>query len=113
DLQRVQDQRVFMRKLLYKATSPAVYANPIAALRTAVDATGSLTVDKGTHLYQLAKIAFALRHPQTTTVPIAGGESTPDGSALLWNWTRAKQLFGALADDRPVPPALLTDSSAA
>jgi LCP family protein required for cell wall assembly len=113
DLQRVQDQRVFMRKLLYKATSPAVYTNPIAALRTAVDATSSLTVDRGTHLYQLARIAFALRHPQTTTVPTAGGKVTPDGSALVWNWTEARRLFGALAHDRPVPANLLTGSAAA
>ncbi len=113
DLQRVQDQRIFMRKLLYKATSPAVYTNPFAALRTAIDAAGALTVDQGTHLYQLAKIAFALRHPQTATVPIAGGKSTPDGSALVWNLARAKQLFGALANDRQVPPDLLTGSAAA
>lgn len=113
DLQRVQDQRIFLRKLLYKATSPAVCANPLAALRTAVDVAGALTVDHGTHLYQVAKIAFALRHPQTTTVPIAGAHSTPDGSALIWNWAEAKELFGALANSRPVPADLLTGSRAA
>jgi hypothetical protein len=80
---------------------------------TVLATASSLTVDQSTHLYQLAKFAFALRHPQTTTVPIAGGQSTPDGSGLIWNWAKAKQLFGALANDRPVPPDLLTASSPA
>ena len=37
----------------------------------AFGAAGALTVDKGTHLYQLLQVAFALRNPETTTVPIA------------------------------------------
>ena len=76
DLQRVQDQRALLKALLSKATSPAVFLNPFAAIPTATNSARALTVDQGTHLYQLIRVAFALRGPQTTTVPFAGTEST-------------------------------------
>ncbi len=74
DLQRVQDQRALLKALLSKATSPVVFLNPFAAIPTATNSARALTVDQGTHLYQLIRVAFALRGPQTTTVPLAGSE---------------------------------------
>src|SRR5262249_60285889 len=71
DLQREQDQRLFLKALLSKMTSPGVYLNPFAAIPAATGAAGSPTVDQGTRLYNLIKAAFALRSPQTTTGPIA------------------------------------------
>ena len=75
DLQREQDQRVFIKALLSKMTSPGSLINPFASFPAAFGAADSLTVDKGTQLYQLVRVAFALRHPETTTVPIG---SEPD-----------------------------------
>jgi LCP family protein required for cell wall assembly len=110
DLQREQDQRVFIKSLLSKMTSPGTLVNPFATLPAAFGATGALTVDKGTQLYQLVQVAFALRHPETTTVPIGGSETLAVGDVLIWDHTKALQLFNALKNDQPVPKSLLTGS---
>ena len=105
DLQRIQNQRLFLRALLRKLTSAGVLANPFAALPAASGLAGTLTVDSGTHLSQLLKVAFALRNPITTTVPIGNpGYVTPSGEdAVLWN-----RLGRAAAVPRPAhrPAAL-------
>jgi LCP family protein required for cell wall assembly len=110
DLQREQNQRVFIKALLGKMTSPGTLVNPFATLPAAFGATGALTVDKGTQLYQLVQVAFALRHPETTTVPIGGSETLAVGDVLIWDHTKALQLFNALKNDQPVPKSLLTGS---
>jgi LCP family protein required for cell wall assembly len=111
DLQRVQDQRLFLRALLTKMTSPGVLLNPFAAIPAATGAASTLTVDQGTSLYQLIEVAFALRHPETTTVPIANANyPTTAGDAVQWNAAQASQLFNALKNDQPVPRDLLTGS---
>jgi LCP family protein required for cell wall assembly len=109
DLQRIQDQRAFLKALLNKATSPGVYLNPFVALPFASTAAGSLSVDKGTNLYDLTQAARALRNPLTGTVPISDpGYFTPNaGEAVLWNHTQALALFNALQQDKPVPSGLL------
>jgi hypothetical protein len=72
----------------------------------------TLTVDNGTHLYQLMQAAFALRNPETTTVPIANANyATSAGDAVQWNTSQAQQLFSDLKNDRKVPKHLLTGSS--
>jgi LCP family protein required for cell wall assembly len=114
DLQREQDQRLFLKALLSKMTSPGVYLNPFAAIPAATGSAGSLTVDQGTSLYDLIKAAFALRSPETTTVPIAtAGFQTPAGVAVLWDRTQALQLFNDLKTDAKVPHSLLTGSKGA
>lgn len=111
DLQRVQNQRLFLRALLRKVTSVGTIVNPLASFPAANGAAGSLTVDSGTHLYQLIEVAFALRNPQTTTVPIANANLfTPAGDAVQWNRTQALQLFNDLRTDTPVPKSLLSGS---
>jgi LCP family protein required for cell wall assembly len=111
DLQREQNQRLFLRALLRKMTSPATLLNPFASVPAAFGAAGAVKVDKGTHLYQLLQLALALRNPQTTTVPIANANfPTAAGDAVLWDNARANQLFRDLNHDRPVPKSLLTGS---
>jgi LCP family protein required for cell wall assembly len=111
DLQRVQDQRLFMRALLSKLTSPGVILNPFASIPAALGVANTVTVDQGTSLYQLIKAAFALRHPETTTVPIANSNyPTAAGDAVQWNSAEATQLFNDLKNDQPVPKSLLTGS---
>jgi LCP family protein required for cell wall assembly len=115
DLQRVQDQRIFLRALLRKMTSPGTLINPFATVPAAFGATGALQVDNGTHLNQLLAVALALRNPETTTVPIANANYVVDpvGDTVLWDNARANRLFHDLNHDQPVPKSLLTGSQQA
>jgi LCP family protein required for cell wall assembly len=115
DLQREQDQRLFVKALLSKLTSTGTLLNPFASIPAATGTAGALTVSDGTSLTDLLHAAFALRTPQTTTVPIATADyQTPnDGVAVRWDQAQATQLFNALKNDTPVPPRLLTGSKAA
>jgi LCP family protein required for cell wall assembly len=113
DLQRIQDQRAFLKALLSKATSPGVYLNPFEALPFASTAAGSIAVDKGTSLYDLTQAAMALRDPLTGTVPIANANyiTSNAGDAVQWNQTEALKLFAALQAGKPVPAGLLSGTT--
>jgi hypothetical protein len=92
-------------------TSPGVLFNPFNALPAASGAVSTLTVDKGTSLYQLYGVAEAMRNPQTTTVPIADANyPTPAGDAVLWNSSQAKRLFNDLQTGQTVSKKLITGS---
>jgi LCP family protein required for cell wall assembly len=112
DLQRIQDQRLFLAALLRKLTSTGVMLNPFQSYPAAAAVIGSLTVDQGTSLYQLVQTAFALRHPITTTIPIANANYLTQnaGDALLWNRALARELFNALNKGTPIPKGLITGS---
>jgi LCP family protein required for cell wall assembly len=111
DLQREQNQRVFMKALLSKMTSPGVMFNPFAVVPAALGSVDTLTVDQGTHLNQLISVAFALRQPESTTVPIGNSNyATPVGDAVLWDPNQAGRLFRDLNSDTPVPKRLITGS---
>jgi LCP family protein required for cell wall assembly len=108
DLQRIQDQRAFISALLKKATSPGVYLNPFTALPFGSAAASSMSVDQGTSLLDLVHAASALRDPQTGTVPIANGNYyTNAGDSVLWNKTKATELFNALKNGSAIPKGLL------
>ncbi len=113
DLQRIADQRAFLKALLDKATSPGVYLNPFVALPFGSAAASSVSVDRGAQLYNLIKVALALRNPQTGTVPVADANyATPNaGDAVLWNRSEALQLFNALKNDQLVPADLLSGTT--
>ena len=113
DLQREQDQRVFIKALLTKMTSPGTLANPFHSFPAAFGAAGALTVDKGTQLYQLVQVAFALRHPETSTVPIGSEPQLAVGDVVIWNHTQATRLFDAMRNDTPVPKSLISGSKLA
>jgi LCP family protein required for cell wall assembly len=113
DLQREQDQRVFIKALLTKMTSPGNLIDPFHSFPAAFGAAGALTVDKGTQLYQLVQVAFALRHPETTTVPIGSEPLLAVGDVVIWNHSQATQLFDAMRNDTPVPKSLITGSKLA
>ena len=113
DLQREQDQRILIKGILSKMTSPGTLANPFAVVPAANGAASAITIDQGTGLTQLISVAFALRNPVTTTVPIANlNLSTAAGSAVQWNHAEATQFFHDLAHDQPLPKDLVTGSSA-
>jgi LCP family protein required for cell wall assembly len=112
DLQREQDQRLFLAALLKKMTTAGVILDPFKALPAASGAASNLTVDQSTQLYQLLSAARALRNPLTTTVPIANSNYyTSAGDSVEWNSAAATQLFTALQDGQPVPANLITGST--
>lgn len=112
DLQREQDQRVFIKALLSKMTSTGTLVNPFAAFPAASGAASALTVDKGTQLYQLVQVAFALRHPESTTMPIGSEPLLAVGDVVIWDHAKAQRLFNALKNDQPVPKSLITGAKA-
>jgi LCP family protein required for cell wall assembly len=111
DLQREQNQRIFLRALLSKVTSTGTMLNPFAVIPAALGAADSLTVDESTHLKDLISVAFGLRSAETTTIPIANSNlPTSAGDAVQWNSTQAGILFHDLNTDHHVPKRLLTGS---
>jgi LCP family protein required for cell wall assembly len=112
DLQRIEDQRAFLKALLDKATSPGVYLNPFTALPFASSAASSISVDTGTGLYDMIQAAMALRDPQTGTVPIANANyETSAGDAVLWDRSQALELFNDLKNGQAVPSSLLSGTT--
>jgi LCP family protein required for cell wall assembly len=108
DLQRIQDQRAFLKALLSKATSPSVFLNPFKALPFGSSAASSISVDQGTHLYSLIKAGLALKNPETGTVPIANADlPTAAGDSVEWDKAKATELFNALKNNQAVPANLL------
>ncbi|WP_442638297.1 LCP family glycopolymer transferase [Rhodococcus zopfii] len=110
DLDRMNNQRLFMSALLGKATGLGTMLNPFRLWSLASGATATLEVDDGTHLWDLARLAWAMRgETVTATVPVGGFEDVwGSGNVLLWDRERAIPFFESLADDRPIPPELLT-----
>ncbi|MGH3824426.1 MAG: LCP family protein [Pseudonocardiaceae bacterium] len=109
DLDRVERQREFLGALIARAGSPAVLLNPFRVIPLAADAPDMVTVDGGDHVWNLVRLGWAMRSLSegdavTTTVPFTGFGPVSDGSsAVLWDREQAARLFGALAQDRPVP----------
>ena len=73
-------------------------------------AVDALTVDRGDHVWHLARLGWAL-HGTTTamTVPIGEFTNRDAGSVVVWNHDAAGKLFEALAADAPVPAAVLDE----
>ncbi|MDT5095265.1 MAG: hypothetical protein QOH60_4628 [Mycobacterium sp.] len=103
DLQRVKNQREFLSALLHRAASPAIWLNPFRWFSVSSAVTDSLTVDEDAHVWDLTRLAWALRgSPVMLTVPAASS-----GDYLAWNDEDAAKLFTAIKNDDPIPPELL------
>jgi LCP family protein required for cell wall assembly len=108
DLDRMTNQRQFMSALVRRASSPAVWANPLRWYPMAHAAAGALTVDTGAHVWDLARLAWALHGGiTTTTVPIGDFASGDAGSVVEWDTDAATRLFHALATDTAIPQDVL------
>jgi LCP family protein required for cell wall assembly len=107
DLDRMVNQRQFMSALLQRAASPAVWLNPWRWYSVPHAAVDALTVDQSDHVWDLARLSWALHGSITTiTVPIGEFTSSDAGSVVVWNHDVARELFHALASDAPVPASL-------
>ncbi|WP_231857514.1 LCP family protein [Tsukamurella pulmonis] len=108
DLDRVVHQREFMSALFKEATSPTTLLNPFELWGLSNAVVDALKVDQDTHLWDLARLAWAMSGSTvTTTTPTAGSEYTNDGDSLAWG-KNTDEFFGLLAADQPVPARLLS-----
>lgn len=107
DLDRMVHQREFISALLGRLASPAVWLNPwrwFSVPRTAVRA---LTFDTGAHVWDLARLGWALHAaPTTLTVPIGEFTWNDSGDVVLWDTDASAALFEALRTDAPIPQAV-------
>lgn len=104
DLDRMVNQRQFMSALLHRAASPAVWLDPRRWYSVPRAVADALTVDRGDHVWDLARLGWAL-HGTTTPVTVPIGEFTESdvGSVVVWDHDAARKLFAALAADARVP----------
>lgn len=107
DLDRMEHQRSVVSALQSRAVSPAVWLNPwrwYAAPRALLDA---LTVDAGTHVWDLAWLGWSLRDADAVTVPIGEFVTNDSGDVVIWDYAAAAALFTALRTDSAIPPDVL------
>jgi LCP family protein required for cell wall assembly len=106
DLDRMVHQRQLLSALLRRAASPTVWLNPFRWYAVPRAAAGALTVDQADHVWDLARLGWALRGSASTlTVPIGEFTGSDSGSVVVWNHDAARELFDALASDAPPPAA--------
>nr|WP_236694215.1 LCP family protein [Mycolicibacterium obuense] len=112
DLDRMANQRAFMSTLVHRAASPSVLANPLRWYPMATAAADTLTVADGDHVWDLARLGWALRGDlQTITVPIGEFTENGSGSIVVWDSDASTRLFSALASDAPIPQDVLDASN--
>jgi len=108
DLDRMANQRQFLAALLHRVTSPAVWLDPLRWYSVPRAAADAITVGRGDHVWDLARLGWALHgSPTAMTVPIGEFTDSDVGSVVVWNHEVAGKLFDALAADAPVPAAAL------
>ncbi|MCX7542888.1 LCP family protein [Corynebacterium sp. P5848] len=97
DLDRVSHQREFFSALMEKATNPTTLLNPFRLGPLISRASGTFTVGTGDHIWNLARLALAMRSGVVTeTVPVGGFQDTAVGNVVLWDDAAARSLFGSL-----------------
>jgi anionic cell wall polymer biosynthesis LytR-Cps2A-Psr (LCP) family protein len=97
------NQRQFLSALLNRAASPAVWLNPRRWYAVPRAVVAALTVDRGAHVWDLARLGWALRGAiMAVTVPIGELRDSDAGSVVVWDHNEAATLFEALAADAPV-----------
>jgi LCP family protein required for cell wall assembly len=113
DLDRVQHQRQFLAALVSQSAKPTVLLNPFRSIPLGSNAVDSLTVDRGTHIWSVARLGLAMRGLSggkgvTATVPIGStGVVSGAGDVIYWDRPNAIRLFDALDRDKPIPSDLV------
>ncbi|MGL4174030.1 MAG: LCP family protein [Actinomycetota bacterium] len=102
DFGRVERQREVLAAIVQKATTPSTVLNPFRSFPLASSGGSSLTVDENTGPLALTRFVFGMRGVSggdgiSMTVPVAGtGSRTGAGSVVLWDDSKAKEVFNAL-----------------
>ncbi|MFJ6723459.1 LCP family protein [Streptomyces sp. NPDC091281] len=107
DLGRIQRQQRFLVQALRRVQMRKVLSDPVRATRMARTLLGS--GPQGFSVRELVELAGALHKlpasaTEFTTVPVSGF-APPEagvGSALVWDRGRARTLFAAVREDRPL-----------
>lgn len=108
DLDRMVHQREFMSALLARAASPWVWLNPWRWYAVPHAAVEALTVDQDTHVWDLARLGWALHGGITTlTVPVGDITDSDVGSVVVWDSEASAALFEALRTDAAIPQSVL------
>ena len=97
DLDRVMRQREFLSALMHTVVSPTVLFNPFRIVPLALKGSGLFIVGKRDHVWNLARLALAMRGGvNTETVPISHFADTEVGNVAVWDDAAAAQLFGVM-----------------
>ncbi|MEU0103170.1 LCP family protein [Streptomyces sp. NPDC006267] len=112
DLGRMERQQKFVAALIKQVTSSGVLLNPVKFQQVAASALGSVRADKGFGTQQMLALGKAMKDfgpasSEFASVPV-GNPSFPVkgiGSTVQWDAKKAKEMFRALREDRPLAPA--------
>jgi len=114
DISRMANQQKFVAALAKSAMRPGVELNPFTLYPFLNSALGAIAVDDGSGLSDLVSMARKVGpitggKGNVGTVPIKneGYQVSGLGSTVLWDSTRAQQLFGAVNQDTAIPAGLL------
>jgi LCP family protein required for cell wall assembly len=115
DISRMANQQKFVSALAKSALQPGVVLNPFSFYPFVGSALGSVAVDNGSGLSDLMSMAWHVRSisggkSTSGTVPIKneGYSVSGVGSTVLWNSTKAKEVFAAVNQDTAIPTGLLS-----
>ncbi len=103
DLGRVQRQREMLAAIAKKAASPATVLNPVRYWKLNMAIADAIKLGRDTSLPEALMLAIAMKRISsgsglTLTVPVSStGAPTPVGSAVLWDPTKSKAMFSAIA----------------
>ena len=103
DLGRVQRQREMLAAIAKKAASPATVLNPVRYWKLNMAIADAIKLGRDTSLPEALTLAIAMKRISsgsglTLTVPVSStAASTPVGSAVLWDPTKSKAMFSAIA----------------
>jgi len=103
DLGRVERQRAMLSAVAAKAASPATVLNPFRYWELSTATASAVKVGDDTTIVDTARAGLALRTVSagdglTLTVPVANpGYASPVGSAVLWDASKADDMFGQIA----------------
>ncbi|MFG3259633.1 LCP family protein [Streptomyces sp. NPDC048172] len=109
DLGRVRRQQQLVAGILQRLTGGEAAGDPVALLRTARAFRETVRTDDGLTARKLVRLAGELRglspaRTEFATVPIDGFDHRVPtwGSTLTWDEPRARAMFRALREDRPL-----------
>ncbi|MEN2419619.1 LCP family protein [Streptomyces rimosus] len=109
DLGRMQRQQRFFAALMHKITSSGALLNPVQFKHITDALLESVRADKGFGADEMVDLGQALRgfNPSSSefaSVPVSDIDfQVPNvGSTVMWNEVKAKKLFQALREDRPL-----------
>jgi LCP family protein required for cell wall assembly len=111
DLARMKRQQRFLASVIDKATANGVLMNPVKLDKVASTALKSVRADNSLSSSQMLELARAMRgftaaSSEFASVPISDPDHrVPElGSTVKWDEEKARRIFEALREDKPLAP---------